>query len=97
MAPINIQMSAMEKFVFVHFVFYLLLKCDKIEETLVAHRKILKNWVSCLYGRSTQCGRSVGAQCSMGLRQNPLINGLIQPTFKLNILFLEKITVIPFD
>ena len=26
-------------FLFVYFVFYLLLKCDLIEETLVAHRK----------------------------------------------------------
>ena len=39
MAPINIQMAAMENLVFVYFVFYLLLKCDLIEETLVAHRK----------------------------------------------------------
>jgi len=28
-----------ETFVFVNFVFYLLLKCDAIEETLVAYRK----------------------------------------------------------
>ena len=34
------------------------------------------------YGRSRQCGRPVGAQCSMGLGRNPLINGLIQHTFK---------------
>ena len=39
MAPINIQMAAMENFVFVYFVFYLVLKRDIIEETLVAHRK----------------------------------------------------------
>ena len=39
MAPIQIQMAAMETFVFVNFEFYLLLKCDIIEETLVAHRK----------------------------------------------------------
>ena len=39
MAPINIQMAAMEKFVFVDLVFYLLLNCELIEETLVAHRK----------------------------------------------------------
>ena len=35
-----------------------------------------------LYGRSRQCGRPVGAQCSMGLGRNPLINGLIQHTYK---------------
>ena len=29
------------------------------------------------YGRSTQCGRPVGAQCLMGFGRNPLINGLI--------------------
>ena len=46
-------------------------------------------------GRSRQCGRLVLAR--MGLGQNPLINGLIQYTFKLNFLFLEKFTVIPFD
>ena len=34
MAPINIQMAAME-----NLVFYLLLNCEMIEETLVAHRK----------------------------------------------------------
>ena len=39
MAAINIQMEAKKFFVFVYFVFYLLLKCDLIEETLVAHRK----------------------------------------------------------
>ena len=49
------------------------------------------------YGRSRQCDRPVGAQCSMGLGQNPLINGLIQHTFKLYFLYLEKFTVIPFD
>ena len=42
-----------------------------------------------LYGRSRQYSRPVGAQCSMGLDRNPLINGLIQHTFKLNILFVE--------
>ena len=47
------------------------------------------------YGRSRQCGRPVGARCSMGLGRNPLINGLIQHTFKINFLFLEKFTVIP--
>ena len=40
MAPINIQMAAMEFFV-LYFVFYLLLKCDLIEETLVAHKKCI--------------------------------------------------------
>ena len=39
MAPINLQQAGMGIFVFVYFVFYLLLKCDIIEETLVAHRK----------------------------------------------------------
>ena len=39
------------------------------------------NYLVCvarLYGRSRQCGRPVGAQWSMGLGQNPLINGLIK-------------------
>ena len=39
MAEINIKMTAMENVVFVYFVFYLLLKCDPIEETVVADRK----------------------------------------------------------
>ena len=56
-------------------------------------RKILTQY----YGRNRQCGRPVGTQCSMGLGRNPLINGLIQHTFKLNILFVEKIIVIHFD
>ena len=50
-----------------------------------------------LYGCRRQCGRPVGARCSMGFWPNTLINGLIQHTFKLNILLLEKITVIHFD
>ena len=50
-----------------------------------------------LYGCSRQCGRPVGARCSMGFGPNPLINGLIQQTFKLNIIFLEKFTLIHFD
>ena len=33
----------------------------------------------------------------MGLAHNPLINGLIQHTFKKKILFVEKFPVIPFD
>ena len=32
-----------------------------------------------------------------GIRPGPLINGLIQNTFKLYFLFLEKLTVLPFD
>ena len=44
-----------------------------------------------LYGCSRQCGRPVWARCSMGFGPNPLINGLIQHTFKLNILFFRKI------
>ena len=39
MAPINIQLAAVENFLRVYIVFYFLLKCDIIEETLVAHRK----------------------------------------------------------
>ena len=50
-----------------------------------------------LYDCSRQCSRPVLAQCSMGFGPNPLINGLIQHTLKLNILFLEKFTVIHFD
>ena len=50
-----------------------------------------------LYGCSGQGGRLVGARCSMGFGLNPLINGLIQHTFKLNILVLEEFTVIHFD
>ena len=53
--------------------------------------------VSTTYGRSRQCGRPVGARCSMGLGRNPLIHGLIQHAFKINFLFVEKIQVIPFD
>ena len=49
------------------------------------------------YGRSIQCDCPIGARCSMGLGRNPLINGLIQHTFKLDFLFVEKFTVIPFD
>ena len=45
---------------------------------------------------SRQCSRPVLDQCSMGFGPNPLINGLILNTFKLNILFLEKFTVIHF-
>ena len=60
--------------------------------------ELMNEWITTrLYGRSRQCGRPVGARCSMGLGRNPLINGLIQHTFKLYILFLEKFTVIPFD
>ena len=33
----------------------------------------------------------------MGFGRNPLINGLIQHTFKLNFIIVKKITVIPFD
>ena len=43
------------------------------------------------YGRNRQCGHPVGAQCSMGLGRNPLINGLIQHTFKINFLLVAKI------
>ena len=32
----------MENVLFVYFVFYLLLKCDRIEETLVAHSKCVE-------------------------------------------------------
>ena len=46
---------------------------------------------------SRQCSCLVLARCSMGFGPNPLINGLILHTFKLNILFLEKFTVIHFD
>ena len=50
-----------------------------------------------LYGCSRQCSRPVLARCSMGFTPNPLINGLILHTFKLNILFLEKCALIHFD
>ena len=33
----------------------------------------------------------------MGLGRNPLINGLIQHTQKINFLFVEQFPVIPFD
>ena len=36
--------------------------------------------VTQFYGCSRQCGRPVGARCSMGLGRIPLINGLIQHT-----------------
>ena len=50
-----------------------------------------------LYGCSRQCGCPVGARCSIGFGPNPLINGLIQHTFKFNIFFLEKFKVIHCD
>ena len=49
------------------------------------------------YARRRQCCCPVGARCSMGLGRNQLINGLIQHNFKINLLFLEKFTVTPFD
>ena len=49
------------------------------------------------YGCSRQCSRPVWAWCSMRIGRYPIINGLILHTFKLNILFLEKFTVIHFD
>ena len=52
--------------------------------------------LACLYGCSRQCGRPVGAPCSMGLGRNPLINGLIQHTFKFNFLLVEKIHINTF-
>ena len=51
--------------------------------------------VTQFYGRSRQCGPLAGAQFSMGLGRNPLINGLIQHTFQINFLFVEKFPVIP--
>ena len=53
--------------------------------------------VSQFYGCSRQCGRPVQARCLMELGRNPLINALIQHTFKLNILFLEKFNIVHFD
>ena len=50
-----------------------------------------------LYECSRQCSCLVLARCSMGFGPNPKINGLLQHTFKFNILFLEKFTVIHFD
>ena len=47
------------------------------------------------YSRSRQCGRPVGIRPE--LVRNPIINVLIQHTFKLNFLFVEKYTEIPFD
>ena len=44
-----------------------------------------------LYGCSRQCSRPVLGLCSMGFGPNPQINGLIQLTFKLSILFFRKI------
>ena len=40
---------------------------------------------------SRQCSRPVLARCSMGFGPNPLINGLILHTFKLNKFFSRKI------
>ena len=48
-----------------------------------------------LYGRSRQCGRPVGALIEWEFRSNPLINGFIQHTFKINLLFVEHFQVIP--
>ena len=58
------------------------------------YEKYIKGCRAQLYGRSRQCGCSVGARCSIGLGRNPLKNVLIQHTFKLNILFVEKFIVI---
>ena len=44
--------------------------------------------VAQFYGCIRQCGRPVRDQCSIELGWNPIINGFIQHTFKLNILFL---------
>ena len=53
--------------------------------------------LSQFYGRSRQRGRPVGARCLTGLGRNPLLNALIQHTLKINFLFVEKFTVIPWD
>ena len=57
----------------------------------------LKTCLAHLNECTRRCSRPVLARCSMGFDPNPLINGLIMHTFKLNILFLEKFTVIHFD
>ena len=49
------------------------------------------------YGRSKQCGCPVGARCSMGLGWYPLMNSLIQHTFKINFLFVEIFPILHFD
>ena len=41
-----------------------------------------------LYGRSRQCGRPVGALIEWEFHSNPLIIGLIQHTFKINLLYV---------
>ena len=43
--------------------------------------------VTQLYGRSRQCGRPVGALIEWEFHSNPLINGLIQHTFKINFFY----------
>ena len=50
-----------------------------------------------LYGCSRQAGRPVGALIEWEFHSNPLINGLIQHTFKINLLFVENFQVIPLD
>ena len=71
---------------------YKIKKINKINKM----NKVIEN-ITQHYGRSRQCGRPVVALCSMGLGRNPLINGLIKHTFKINFLFVEKFTKIPFD
>ena len=45
MALINIQIAAIENYVFVYFVCFLLLKCDLIEETFVAYRQCIDSQI----------------------------------------------------
>ena len=65
--------------------------------TFTRHSGLKWSWHDCLpwgSGLTTVwLQQTVWSSCwsSMGFGPNPLINGLIQHTFKLNILFLEKI------
>ena len=50
-----------------------------------------------VYGCSRQCGRPVGPLIEWEFHSNPLINGLIQHTFEMNLLFVEHFQMIPLD
>ena len=61
---------------------------------LSGNRGTSNHYLNCcstqFYGCSRKCGRPVRARCSMELGLNPLINGLIQLTLKLNISFQKN-------
>ena len=77
-----------------NFTLYVL---GSLDHCFAGNRHVFEAYRAQLNECSRQCSRPVLAQCSRGFGPNPLINGLILHTFKLNILFLEKFTEIHFD